>query len=158
MQKLQAVEEAKALMTEARDWSVWRWLMEKGRVRAAADRATDALAEFENKVKTGWPEAMRRAYRALEHPSSQNGALRQLSLEIKAALEKVRKADQAAEAARLDAEATFDEAERYLSANLAREGTQKAIAAWELREKAIRKAEALGPEPAAALQRRRGVQ
>lgn len=29
MQKLIPVEEAKALMTEAIEWSVWRWLLEK---------------------------------------------------------------------------------------------------------------------------------
>ena len=45
---------------------------------------------------------------------------------------------------RLDAEGTFDEAERRLSAAVAREGAQKAIASWELREKAIRKAESIG--------------
>jgi hypothetical protein len=43
----------------------------------------------------------------------------------------------------LDAEATFDEAERRMSARMAREGAQKAADSWELHEKAIRKAEAL---------------
>ena len=45
--------------------------------------------------------------------------------------------------ARLDAEDTFDEAERRLSAGMAREGARKAIESWELREKSIRKAEAV---------------
>jgi len=136
MRKLPAVEEAKALMTEARDWSVWRWLMEKGRVRAAADRATDALGELEKKVKAGWSEELRKA--------AGNGRLRSLDPELKPELQQLRQAEEAAEASRLDAEATFDEAERRLSASMAREGAAKAILSWELREKAIRKAEAIG--------------
>ena len=143
MQKLAAVEDAKALMTEAREWSVWRWLMEKGRVREAADRATDALAEQERKVKAQWPAALKTAYRARGRPGAGNGKARELDSLTVEAVQKVRKADEVAEAARLDAEATFDEAERRLNAGMAREGTQKAIASWELREKAIRKAEAL---------------
>jgi hypothetical protein len=143
MQKLTAGEDAKARMTEAREWGVWRWLMEKGRVRVAADRATDALAQQEKKVKAQWPAVLKTAYRALERPVAGNGKARELDPLMLEAVQKVRKADEAAEAARLEAEATFDEAERRLSASMAREGTQKAIASWELREKAIRKAEAL---------------
>jgi len=136
MRKLACVEEAKALMSEARDWSVWRWLIEKRRVRETADRATEALGELEEKVKAGWSEELRRA--------AQNGRSRNLDPELKLALKELKQAEEAAEASRLDAEATFDEAERRLSAALAREGTQKAIASWELREKAIRKAESIG--------------
>ena len=73
MQKLTAVEEAKALMTEAREWPVWRWLMEKGRVRATADLATNALTAQEKKVKAEWPEALKTAYRALERPGAGKG-------------------------------------------------------------------------------------
>jgi hypothetical protein len=136
MRKLPAVEEAKALMTEARDWSVWRWLTEKRKVREAADRAVEALGEMEKKVKAGWSEELRKA--------AGNGRVRSLDPELKLELEQLRQAEETAEASRLDAEATFDEAERRLSASMAREGTQKAITSWELREKAIRKAEALG--------------
>jgi hypothetical protein len=136
MRRLPAVEEAKALMTEAQDWSVWRWLTEKRRVRAAADRATEALGELEKKVKAGWSEELRKA--------KGNGRLRSLDPELKLELQQLRQAEEAAEASRLDAEATFDEAERRLSASMAREGTAKAITSWELREKAIRKAEAVG--------------
>ncbi len=142
MHQYAAVEDAKALMNEAREWSVWRWLMEKRRVRTAADRANEALAEAEKKVKAGWPDEWKKAYRALEQPGG-NGRTRGLDPLVRAAVQKIKQADDAAESAHLDAEATFDEAERYLSASLAREGTQKAIASWELREKAIRKAEAL---------------
>ncbi len=135
MRKLIPVEEAKALMIEARDWSVWRWLLEKGKVRAAADRAVEALAELEKQVKAGWSDDVKKA--------AANGRLRSANPELMAALEKVKEADEAAEAARLDAEATFDEAERRLSVSMARDGTGKAIYSWELKEKAIRKAEAV---------------
>jgi len=136
MRKLLPVEEAKALMSEARDWSVWRWLLEKRRVREKADRATDALGELEKKVKAGWSEELRKA--------AGNGRLRKLDPDLKVALEELKQAEEAAEASRLDAEATFDEAERRLNAGMAREGAQKAITSWELRERAIRKAESIG--------------
>lgn len=135
MRKIPAVEEAKALMTEAKDWSVWRWLTEKGRVRATADNATAALAELEQVVKAGWSEELRKA--------AGNGKARSVDAELRAAVQAFQDADAAAETARLDAEATFDEAEHRLSASMAREGAQKAIDSWQLREKAIRKAEAL---------------
>ena len=51
MHKLIPVEEAKALFSEAKDWSVWRWLMEKGRARRTADAAWEAFDEYEKKVK-----------------------------------------------------------------------------------------------------------
>ena len=51
-------------------------------------------------------------------------------------------ADEEAERARLDAEDTFDEAERRMSTDLAREGAGKALRTYELREAAIRKSEA----------------
>lgn len=139
MQKLTAVEEAKALMNEAKDWSVWHWLMEKGRVRATADKATDALSELEKNVKAGWSDDLKKAFRGL----SANGKSRGINPELRLALERIKEADDAAYTARMDAEETFDEAERRLSASMAREGAEKAIAAWELREKAIRRAEAL---------------
>ena len=149
MHKLPAVEEAKSLMNEAKDWSVWNWLTQKGRVRAAADRATDALAASEKAVKAGWDGELKRAYQELKGNGSKNGNSRKHPTEtpngidpaIRLAVKKVHEADEAAEAARLDAEQTFDEAERRLSASMAREGTRKAIDSWVLREKAIRKAE-----------------
>src|SRR5579885_3100114 len=36
MRKLPAVEEARALMSEGREWGTWKWLFEKSRVRTAA--------------------------------------------------------------------------------------------------------------------------
>ena len=149
MHKLPAVEDAKALMNEAKDWSVWNWLTQKGRVRAAADRATEALAASEKAVKAGWDADLKQAYRELKGTGSKNGSSRKhptatsngIDSAIRLAAKRVHEADDAAEAARLDAEQTFDEAERRLSAGMAREGTQKAIDSWLLREKAIRKAE-----------------
>jgi hypothetical protein len=157
MQKLIPVEEAKALMTEAIEWSVWRWLLEKKRVRVAADTAVDALNALDKKVKAAWSEDLKKAFRELELEASTDGNARarkkyekakeeaqEVPEEIKLAVQRVKEADDEAEEARLDAEDTFDEAERRLSAGMAREGARKAIESWELREKSIRKAEAVG--------------
>ena len=59
MQKLIAVEEAKILMRQAKEWGVWRWLMEK----KSADNALDALGDLEKKVKASWNDDMKKAYR-----------------------------------------------------------------------------------------------
>ena len=58
-------------------------------------------------------------------------------------LQKVVDADRSSAHARADAEDTFDQAEKQLSTNLAREGCKKAIHSWILHEKAIRQAEAV---------------
>ena len=156
MQKLVQVEEARALMTEAKDWSLWRWLWDKSKVRATADRAVDALAELEEKTKANWTEEQKKAYRELEALTSRNGdakgrrpyekakqEAKDVDPEIKHAVERVKQADDVAYDARMDAEDTFDEAERRLDTEMARQGAQKAMESWDLREKAIRKAEAL---------------
>jgi len=155
MQKLAAVEDAKALMNEAKDWGVWRWLTEKRRVRTAADDATAALTEAEKQVKAAWSDDLQKAYVELTAAAGLNGnararrqhekaraAAQDVDPATKAAAGRVKDADDAAETARLDAEATFDEAEKCLSASMAREGAQKAIDSWVLRERAIRRAEA----------------
>ena len=138
MRKLVAVEEAKLMFTEAQDWSVFRWLTEKKRVRRTADAATAALNEAETAVKEAWTDALRKAYKA-------NGQARGLDPELKLAIQRVIEADAEAEGARLDAEDTFAAAERHLSATLAREGARKAIESYRLHELAIRRAEALRP-------------
>ena len=156
MRKLIPVEEAKALMNEAKDWGVWRWLTEKRRVRAAANAAVEALSDLEKKVKASWSDDLKRAYRELQAEASleRNPRAKQqyqkakeeaknVDPQIKLAVRRVKQADDEAENARVDAEATFDEAERRMSASMARDGAHKAIDSWELREKAIRKAEAL---------------
>jgi hypothetical protein len=147
------------LMNEAKDWSVWHWLFEKRRVRAAADRAVDALSEAEKSVKASWSDDLKKAYRELEaqqaHENDRRAAKRyekskeeakHIDPQIKQAVQKVKEADDQAENARLDAEETFAEAERQLSAGMAREGAVKAIHSWELRMKAIRKAEGLAKQ------------
>jgi hypothetical protein len=150
MHKLSEVEEAKVLMTEAKAWSVWRWLTEKRKVRSAADRAVDALNAADEKVKAAWSEDLQKAWRELEaNPRSKRQyekareEAKDIPAEIKEAVRRVKESDDEAEAARLDAEDTFDVAEKRLSAAMAREGAQKAIDSWILREKSIRRAEAV---------------
>lgn len=144
MHTLVPVEDAKTLFREAKDWSVWRWLMEKKRARTTADAAWEALEACEEKVKEGWAKEWREAYRGLS--ANGRGKSRHtaaLEADLQAALERLWKADQEAREARDAAEAQFDEADRRMSTQMAREGTQMAIDAWELREKFIRKCEAL---------------
>jgi hypothetical protein len=159
MRKLTEVEDAKALMTEAVEWSVMKWLREKKRVRKAADKANDALDALEQETKRSWSPELTAAYDELRPASSNAAAGRQapaknntdsIPPEIKLAARQIRQADEQAYRAHMDAEETFDEAERQLSTRLAREGASKAIASWELHESAIRKAEA-------ALQKREGT-
>lgn len=130
MQTIPEVEQAKAVMVEAAEWSVVCWLREKKKVRKLADVANAALDRRNAQIKAEWPQELRQAL-------AQNG-----NGESATFLKQVRSADEAARRARQDAEDTFDEAERTLSARLAREGSRKAILSWELHEKAIRKAEA----------------
>lgn len=63
--------------------------------------------------------------------------------EAKLTAKKIKDADDEVYRSRMDAEKTFDEAEKRLSTSLAREGCRKAIHGWDLHEKAIRKAEAV---------------
>ena len=149
MQKLPEVELARSLMLEAMNWSVVKWLREKKRVRQTADEANAALDHLNQVIKEGWSEETRFAYEQLvgevgkpaagnTHQGEQGpGAI---DPEVKAFATLVRKADEAAFRARVDAEKTFDEAERKLSTSLARDGCRKAIYSWDLHEKAIGKA------------------
>jgi hypothetical protein len=151
-----AVEEAKSLMNEAKDWGVWRWLMEKSKVRSMADRANEALDNLAKNVKASWGEDLKKVYGELEakelfdeNPRAKRryekalSEARHVDGKIRLAVERVKRADDEACAARVEAEQVFEDAERQMSASLARQGAVKAIASWELREKAIRKAEAL---------------
>jgi hypothetical protein len=153
MRKLPEVEDAKALMNAAMDWSVFTWLWEKKSVRTTADKANAVLDRLNRKIKSTWHEDLMAAYQQLVAECDCGGSSRQparqlspvtpaIAPEIKLLARKVKDADDAAHRARMDAEATFDEADRQLSVRLAREGCQKAIRSWELHEKAIRKAEA----------------
>lgn len=151
MRKLPAVEDARAVMSEAMDWSVWRWLLEKQRVREIADRATAALDRADQKVKNNWSDDLKAAYNQLLEEDSKSKTSRQkkeapasqaLNSELLGTAKRVKDADAKAERARLDAEETFDEAERQMSASMAREGARKALRTYDLRENAIRLSEA----------------
>ncbi len=155
MKKLPAVEEAKTLMTEAEHWSVMKWLREKKRVRHAADKANNTLWAIQKAVKYSWPDDLKLAYGELgstiDAPGAGGGAqLRALdnlhkssttTPEVELLAKRVKQADYKAYQAHLDAEKTFDMADKRLSTSLAREGCRKAIHSWELYEQAITKAE-----------------
>lgn len=151
MHKLPAVEDARAVMTEGMDWSAWRWLIEKRRVREIADRATAALDRADKRVKAAWPEELKAAYAELmseDKPSKRKNGPdhaepeRTVDSEIQLFLAKrIKEADDKAEHCRLAAEHKFDEAEEHFSAALAREGARKALRTYDLREDAIRQAE-----------------
>ena len=156
MKKLATVEEAKTLLAEAaRNWSTWKWLTEKKRLRSTADLAWEALEEVEKGVKASWPDDLRKAYRELQAAAALNGrtaskqAYEKATLEakdldpgLKVFAEKLWKADDEAFQLRMTAEETFEEAEHHLSIPMARNGSEQAIQAYELREKFIRRAEA----------------
>jgi hypothetical protein len=150
MRKLAAVEEARAVMTEAADWGVFRWLLEKGRVQEIADRATVALAEADSRVKEAWGEDLKRAYKALvqQEKSSRDhkkNGLHSMAPELTRLARSVKQAYDEGQRARVQAEATFDEAERRMSPDLARTGCRQALESYDLRERAIRKSEAASP-------------
>ncbi len=147
MHKLPEVQEAKELMNQAKDWSVIRWLFEKPRVRQAADRANAALDRLNRTVKARWSDEVKATYKTLNHAARRPEAVHQQPESAASAmsllLEKVIDADNVAHRARAHAERAFDEAERRMSTDLAKEGCKKAIHSWELHEKAIRKAQAI---------------
>jgi len=63
MHKLPEVEEAKDLMNEALDWSTFKWLFEKPRVRKTADLANAALDHLNRAVKARWSDEFKAIYR-----------------------------------------------------------------------------------------------
>jgi hypothetical protein len=147
LREVREVEEAKALMTEAMEWSVFTWLFQKSRVRETADQANAALDKLNSTVKSRWSSEMKAAYRELtakrgSHQLDEPGS-ETIDHEIRLFVKKVKEADDAARHARTDAEDTFDEAESQLNTDLAREGCKKAIHQWKLDEKAIRRAETI---------------
>jgi hypothetical protein len=155
MRKLEAVEIARQLMTEGQTWSVWRWLLEKSRVREAADRATEALAEENQRVKSTWSDALQKSYAELIAADALASSSRNrkkfekardeaaaVDAAIKAEAKRVKEADEDAKQATDQAEEMFAEAERHMSGSMAREAAGKALESYDLREKAIRRAEA----------------
>jgi len=150
MERIPEVEAAKALMNEAVSWSVMKWLREKKRVRKTADQANAALDQLNQAVKNRWPDAVRVAYKTLVPQGAGIATVpvqstQPIDQQSNLSAKKVKEADDVAYRATMDAEETFDTAERQLSTSLAREGCRKAIQSWELHERAIKKAEALMP-------------
>jgi hypothetical protein len=148
MRKLPEVEEARSIMKQGMDWGVWKWLTEKKRVRQIADGATAALDRTELTVKQAWPEELKQAYDALvdeEFSAAKKGKKKSSFDGVDPAMLKTAKDVKAAfddkETCRLDAEDTFDEAERKMSTEGARQGARKALETYDLHESAIRKAE-----------------
>ncbi len=155
MRKLAAVQHARVVMTEGTEWGVWKWLLEKKRVRAIADEARAALDEFERKVKVTWSDDLKIAY---NHLVSQNGDAKQarqnarpskkqaapkIDARVMSAIKRVKEADEEAYNAHEDAEDLFAEAEKRMSTSMARDAARKALEAYDLHEAAIHQAEAL---------------
>lgn len=149
MLNLQEVENAKALMREAVNWSVMRWLAEKKKVRKAADVANAILDALDKEVKASWSDELKAAYDEISSPVGSPANVRKnkgkapdINPEIMLLARGIKQADEEAYRVHIDAEDTFDLAEKKLSTAIAREGTRKAIDSWELREKAILKSKA----------------
>jgi predicted nucleic acid-binding Zn-ribbon protein len=155
MKKLTAVEDARAVMKEGMEWGVWKWLIEKKRVRGIADKARAALDEQEMQVKQNWPEEYKLAYNELVAGNSGSKRPRKAAkggktatavkadAKIVTALKVVADADDEAYNAHEDAEEVFAEAERKMSTAGAREGAKMALVAYDRHEAAIKKAEAI---------------
>ncbi len=152
MKKLEAVEDARAIMTLGMEWGIFKWLFEKPKVRKIADCATEALNNAEDKVKATWPDDLKRAYNHLATQQADNGGKKKsgkangdaakFDPEVLAVAKRIYDADEETERMRLDAEDTFAEGERKMSVSMARIGARKALATYDLHESAIRKAEA----------------
>ncbi len=155
MRKLPAVEDARAIMKEGMEWGVWKWLMEKKRVRVIADEARAALDELEMKVKETWSDEYKIVYNQLVAQDDNPKRGRKQAKDKKkdappnsdpktlAAVTRVKEADDEAYNAHEDAEDIFAEGERKMSTSMAREGARMALVAYDRHEEAIRKAESL---------------
>ena len=144
MRNLQEVREARQLMKEAMEWSAIKWLWEKTRVRQTADRANAALEQQERAVKAKWDAESRAALKKVTNKKPASPRAEEAEpgdVQVELLIASVVEADRAARRARMDAEATFEEAEKQMSTSLAREGCKQAIHSWNLRQKAIRQAE-----------------
>lgn len=159
MKKLSAVEQARHIMTEGIEWGVWKWLMEKKRVREAADEARAALDDCDMKVKLTWSDEYKLAYnqcvtensngkRPRKHAKGNGQVVKITDPKILAAVKRIAEADDEAYNAHEAAEDVFAEAERKMSTSMAREGARKALVAYDLHEAAIRKAESVAREAA----------
>lgn len=130
MKSLKEVEQARAIMKEAEDWSVLRWLSHKKKVRRAADAANAALRRQHEEFKAQWPADLHHAYGALSTKEKADG----FGEETVRLAKKLLHADLKANAAHEQAEATFAEAEKKLSTYMARQGCAEALRSWDLLE------------------------
>jgi hypothetical protein len=131
MAKLAEVEKARTLMVEAIEWSVMKWLAEKKRVRKTADKANEVLNSVEQEIHRKWSPRFKAAYDKSGAPSPETARF----------AKKIREEHDAANKLRLQAEETFDGAEKRLSTAMAREGCRQAIEGWDHHMEAIRLAE-----------------
>jgi hypothetical protein len=155
MKKLPAVEDARAIMSKGMEWGVWKWLLEKKRVRGIADQARAALDSLEVEVKQTWSDDLKIAYNHLVSDSGNSKPPRRAAKSSKqtesqpldaktlAAIKRVKEADDDAYNAHEDAEELFVGAEKKMSTSMAREAAGKALQAYDLQEAAVRQAEAL---------------
>jgi hypothetical protein len=155
MKKLPAVENARAIMTQGMQWGVWKWLLEKKRVRGIADQARASLDELERDIKQTWADDLKIAYNHLvtesgnskpaHRPANRAKQTESRTLDAKtlAAIKRVKDADDDSYNAHEDAEELFADAEKKMSTSMAREAAGNALEAYDLHEAAIRKAETL---------------
>lgn len=137
MPKIPEVDEARAIMTEAMQWSVMKWLTEKKRVRKLADAANLALDNAERELRNHWDPKLAAAYKSLSSEDKDHSHPPEMLKLAKA----IRHSHDQAHAIREEAEAIFDKAEKRLSTALARDGCKKAIEGWDEHEQAIRHSE-----------------
>jgi hypothetical protein len=102
-------------------------------------------------TRQAWPDRIKTPYEALAAQATGPAAVHRQqrpplpvsNQEAMLIAKKLKESDDEAYRARMDAEETFDKAEKQLSTSLAREGCRKAIHSWDLHERAIRKAQAV---------------
>ncbi len=132
------LDQARKIMTEAKQWSVMKWLSEKKRVRKVADAANLALDTLEESLRANWDPQLAAAYKELKSGPSPKNATNPETVRL---ANSIRRAHDAALGMRMEAEAIFDKAEKRLSTAMAREGCDKALDGWEAHEEAIRLSE-----------------
>ncbi|WP_041855343.1 hypothetical protein [Candidatus Korobacter versatilis] len=137
MEKIKEVVEARSLFTEAAvDWSVMKWLSEKKRVRKTADACNATLDRVELEMQQGWSAELKTAYESLSGKDTDK-----IAPDAEKLAKSLKEAHDAAIAKRMEAEETFEKAEKRMSVSMAREGCQIAMAGWDLHEAAIKKSE-----------------
>ena len=138
MPNLAAVQEARAIFTEALNWSVMKWLGEKKKVRKVADAANLALDDAEKQLRKRWDPLIEDAYKILQGRSTNADTS---SGDSARAAKAIKQAHDKAIDLRNEAEAMFAKAEERLSVATAREACHKALEGWHFHEEAVRLSE-----------------